>query len=569
MIQSLRIRNIVLIEHLSIDFHSGMQVLSGETGAGKSIVVDAVNLILGNRADRGLIRSGCEKASVEAVFSVAGNREAQAILDREGIEAEGETISIWREITASGRNLCRIYGIIVPLGLLKELGGQLMDIHGQHEHQFLMNPEMHMRFLDRTGDASYLAQMEKTAAACESFLAIHRQYARLRRESEQKQRRMEELTRNLQELHEADLKEGEEETLKAEQVRLMNAERISGSLRIARDSLMTGETEPGCLEKMKRAVDALDRLNAFGEDLKQLHDRCESLYYETEEIAFELSGLLEKNGLEPGQLEKTEERLEIIRKLERKYGPEISDVLKEKTRMEEEYQHLCALEDTLEETARRHKQLLGEYRQESRILSEMRRELAKTFEMRMHEELKELGMEKTVFRAAFSEPDGEKKPMPRPVGDDRMEFLISPNPGEALKPLPRIASGGELSRLMLAMKTLETENSGADCMVFDEIDTGISGRMAQAVSEKMIAISRKKQVICVTHLPQIAAAADHQFLVSKRVNGENRTETTVEELDRSGRISEVARMISGAEGSGREAEAYARIMLDAAEQMKR
>ena len=315
MIQSLRIRNIVLIEHLSIDFHSGMQVLSGETGAGKSIVVDAVNLILGNRADRGLIRSGCEKASVEAVFSVAGNREAQAILDREGI----------------GRNLCRICGIIVPLGLLKELGGQLMDIHGQHEHQFLMNPEMHMRFLDRTGDASYLAQMEKTAAACESFLAIHRQYARLRRESEQKQRRMEELTRNLQELHEADLKEGEEETLKAEQVRLMNAERISGSLRIARDSLMTGETEPGCLEKMKRAVDALDRLNAFGEDLKQLHDRCESLYYETEEIAFELSGLLEKNGLEPGQLEKTEERLEIIRKLERKYGPEISDVLKEKT----------------------------------------------------------------------------------------------------------------------------------------------------------------------------------------------------------------------------------------------
>ena len=236
--------------------------------------------------------------------------------------------------------------------------------------------------------------------------------------------------------------------------------------------------------------------------------------------------------------------------------------------MEEEFKHLCSLEDQVEETGQKHKQTLMIYRAAARTLSESRKRIAADFEKRMQEQLRDLGMEKTVFAVNFAEPrEGERKPMPRPVGDDQVSFLISPNPGEPLKPLAKIASGGELSRLMLAMKALEAEGSGVESMVFDEIDTGISGRMAQVVAEKMGTIAGSRQVICVTHLPQIAAAADDQFLVSKDVT-EGRTHTQVEKLDREGRIREVARMISGAEGSGTDAEAYARSMIEAGEKMK-
>ena len=567
MIQSLRIQNIVLIEELFIAFHPGMQVLTGETGAGKSIVVDAVNLILGGRADRGLIRSGCEKASVEAVFDVPDNKEIEAILTREGIEYDGRTVILWREITAGGRNLCRVCGVVVPAALLKELGTRLMDIHGQHEHQFLMDPEMHLRFLDRTGGEEDAALRASVAAACESFLEAHRRYARLRKENERKQRRTEELEAGLKELHAARLKPGEEESLREECLRLRNSEKIISGLRTARDALTGSEEGDSTIGRVQQASGSLNGLTGWGEKLKGLAERCEGARYELEEIAFELSGIIEESDADPQRLEKAEERLDLIRRLERKYGTDLPAVLEAQHRMEEEYQQLCGLEDEIEETAKLHKRRLAEYRQEARRLTEARKALASRFEERMKEQLADLGMEKTVFQVSFREPEGEKKPMPRPQGDDQIEFLISPNPGEPPRPLARTASGGELSRMMLALKTLESENSGVDCMVFDEIDTGISGRMAQVVAEKMRMIARKKQVICVTHLPQIAAAADAQFHVSK-AERDGRTYTSAEELDREGRIREVARMISGAEGSGEDAAVYARSMIEASEKKK-
>ncbi len=567
MIQSLEIHHIALIDELRISFHSGMQVLSGETGAGKSIVVDAVNLALGGRADRNLIRSGCEKASVEAIFDVPKSGDVRRILEREGVEYDGRTVPVFREISVSGRNICRICGVILPVNVLRELSAFLMDIHGQHEHQFLMDPAFHLSFLDRMGDGDYQSALERTAEDCEAFLKVHRLYARLRKEQTKKEQRIGAVEEALQELHAAALKAGEEETLTAECLRLRNSEKITAVLRGARENLTLGETEKSSLEKIREAGQALASLKDLGGRFTALADRCESAYYELEEVGYELHSLMEDSDRDPDRLEKAEARLDLIRRLERKYGPGIPEVLEKQKELEKEYETLCSLDDQVSETGAEHKRLLGIYRSSARELSRRRKELAAAFEEKMAGELRDLGMEKTVFRVIFAEKEGEKHPMPRPVGDDELEFMISPNPGEPLKPLARIASGGELSRLMLAIKSLEAANSGVDCMVFDEIDTGISGRMAQVVAEKMVHIARTRQVICVSHLTQIVAAADYQYLVAKEVR-EGRTYTGVRELDRSGRVEVLARMLSGAEGSGENALDYAETLLKAIEDRK-
>ncbi|MBO6092234.1 MAG: DNA repair protein RecN [Oscillospiraceae bacterium] len=567
MIQSLRIQNIVLIEDLTISFHSGMQVLSGETGAGKSIVVDAVNLVLGGRADRSLIRSGCDKAIVEAVFDVPNRSDITDILSREKIDFDGSTVSVYREMTSGGKNLCRICGIIVPVSLLKEIGCLLMDIHGQHEHQFLMSPDMHLMFLDHMGNDLYIKQLRQTAEACQDFMNTHRNYVKLRKENEQKKQRMLFLEKELHDLQQANLKQGEEERLKEQSLKLRNAEKIRTTLQAARDHITNSFAEQSSLESIKDAANALKSLSHFDNDIKKIAESCENTYYELEEIAYELNEFLERSDTDPFELEKVESRLDLIRRMERKYGESIEKVLKTQSEMESEYQKLCSLEDEIDITAQLHKQQLAAYRQQARKMTEMRKNLALTVERRMMEQLKDLGMEKTTFQIRFQNPEGEKRPLPQPAGDDKLEFMVSTNPGEPMKSLAKIASGGELSRFMLALKVLETEGNGIDCMVFDEIDTGISGRMAQVVAEKMVSISRFRQVICVTHLPQIAAAADHQFYISKHVT-DQRTYTSVKELNREERIEEVARMISGAEGSASDAEAYARSMIDASERMK-
>ena len=564
MLLSLGLRNVALIEELEIQFHKGFHVLSGETGAGKSIVVDAVNLALGGRADREIIRTGTEKARVEAVFDVPGDEGVAALLKREEIEYDGRTVTICREVSQNGRNLCRICGVMMPVGFLREMAPLLMDIHGQHEHQFLMNPEMHLSFLDRMGGEDHRSLLDRTRGACERFMEIHRKYARLVRENEKKKSRIEQLEKELEELHGAKLREGEEEELEQEAGRLRNAQKIRDTLEEAHLMLATGEREASCMEKIRAASGRLKALAPYGGRMEEMAERCESLYYELEELSFEISQAADQSDAQPGRLEAVENRMDLIRRLQRKYGETIREILQEQEKMEKEYSELCALDDQISQTGAEHKQALAEYRALARELSRSRRELAVTFEQRMKEELGQLGMGATIFRASFAE--APKKPtMPQPNGDDQMEFLISPNPGEPLKPLAKIASGGELSRLMLAIKSLEAGHRGVEAMVFDEIDTGISGRMAQVVAEKMRRIAGERQVICVTHLPQIAAAAEYQYLVHKDVVGQ-RTVTSVQELDRSGRIEEVARMISGAQGITAEAAGYAEKMISAYEQ---
>lgn len=560
MILSMRMRNIALIEELSLEFGEGLHVMTGETGAGKSIVVDAVNLVLGGRAARELIRTGTDKAWVEAVFDASGNAEVAKWAQAQALDDFDGTVTLYREITRSGRNLCRVCGVVMPLSALKDIAVLLMDVHGQHEAQFLMNSQYHLLFLDAAGGDDYQALLSRVDAAYQAFITNHRQYARLVKENEKKQYRMESLKKSLEELEKARLKLGEEETLAAEKERFRHSEKIATAVAAAHRAISANDDSETVLSRVKEAADALRSLAAFGENYVNLAQRCDSAYYELEEIGYELADLTEKGEFDPVRAEKVETRLDLIRRMERKYGETVAEVLSQQQKMQEEYDNYVSLDEQVAKTGAEHKRLLAQYRQLARQLTEARHGLANEFEKNMMAQLKDLGMGNTIFQVSFAiRPEG-KIFMPQSVGDDVIEFMISPNPGEPLKPLSKIASGGELSRLMLAIKSLEAEKGGVGTMVFDEIDTGISGRMAQVVAEKMALIARKRQVICVTHLPQIAAMAAHQFLVEKRVEGE-RTNTSVRLLSPKERISEVARMLGGADGSEGSARSHAAHML--------
>ncbi len=560
MILSMRMRNIALIEELSLEFGEGLHVMTGETGAGKSIVVDAVNLVLGGRAARELIRTGTDKAWVEAVFDASGNVEVAKWAQAQELDDFDGTVTLYREITRSGRNLCRVCGVVMPLSALKDIAVLLMDVHGQHEAQFLMNSQYHLLFLDAAGGDDYQALLSRVDAAYQAFITNHRQYARLVKENEKKQYRMESLKKSLEELEKTRLKLGEEETLVAEKERFRHSEKIATTVAAAQRAISANDDSETVLSRVKEAADALRSLAAFGENYVSLAQRCDSAYYELEEIGYELADLTEKGEFDPVRAEKVETRLDLIRRMERKYGETVAEVLSQQQKMQEEYDNYVSLDEQVAKTGAEHKRLLAQYRQLARQLTEARHGLANEFEKNMMAQLKDLGMGNTIFQVSFAiRPEG-KIFMPQSVGDDVIEFMISPNPGEPLKPLSKIASGGELSRLMLAIKSLEAEKGGVGTMVFDEIDTGISGRMAQVVAEKMALIARKRQVICVTHLPQIAAMAAHQFLVEKRVEGE-RTNTSVRLLSPKERISEVARMLGGADGSEGSAMSHAAHML--------
>ncbi len=567
MILSMRMHNIALIEDLTLEFAEGLHVLTGETGAGKSIIVDAVNLVLGGRADRELIRTGTDKAWVEAVFDAAGNKQVAAFLDAQSIEHEG-IVTLYREISRSGRNLCRVCGMVMPVAVLKEVAAMLMDVHGQHEAQFLMDPKYHLRFLDESGDEAHHLLMEQVENAYLAFIQNHRRYARLVKENEQKTYRMETLKKSLDELKKAKLKAGEEESLTQEKERFRHAEKIATAAQTAYGAISASDEGESTLAKLKSAYTALQGLSGLGEKYQSLARRCESAYYELEEMGYELADIMESGEFDPQRAEQVEARLDLIRRLERKYGESIPAILESQEQLQEEYDHFSSMDQQVAAMGQEHKKLLAAYRSLARQLTASRHALAEQFEKRMMGQLADLGMAKTVFQAAFAQKPEGKQTMPQASGDDSVEFMICPNPGEPMKPLSKIASGGELSRLMLAIKSLEAEKAGVGCMVFDEIDTGISGRMAQVVAEKMALIARNRQVLCVTHLPQIAAMAEHQFLVEKNtVDG--RTNTSVWNLDRQQRICEVARMLGGADGSEGSAMSHAAHMLEKADEMRR
>lgn len=559
MLLEISIRNIALIERLTIRFAAGMNVLSGETGAGKSIVVDSVNLALGARADREMIRSGAERAEVRAVFDACVPVVCE--MEEMGLEPpEDGVIVISRELSISGRNLCRVNGAAVSTSQLRRLTALLMDVHGQHEHQALMNPAKHLEFLEEYGDETHRQLKRKVKELYERYAALRAQVERLTLDAAERERRIDMLSFQIEEIKAVKPKPGEDERLEQKNRLYENAEKIASAVGEAYTMVYKGEGRSlSAQESLRRAMDGLRPIASIDARFETLYTRLEELYYAAQDVGAELQDIEEGMDYDPVAAGRVADRLSELKKLKRKYGPELSDVIAFRENAQRELEEMGRGDEQIRELSVQRDRAHAELEEASRQLSESRRRLGDMLSQRLVSELNDLGMGRSRFEVRFNPGRLTAE------GADEVEFMIAPNPGEPLKRLAAIASGGELSRVMLALKTIAADAGGVDAMIFDEIDTGVSGRMAQVVGEKMANIARRRQVICVTHLAQIAALADAQYIVEKMVEGE-RTGSRVRLLDEEGRVQELARLVGGA-GDPQSSLQHARNMLKAAQEI--
>ena len=563
MLIELNIHNIALIESLRIDFAEGFNVLTGETGSGKSIIVDCMNLVLGGRADRGLVRTGAEKGYVQALFDIAGREATRALCLENGIELSEDALLITREVAVNGRNTCRVNGMIVPLNLLRALSATLLDIHGQHEHQALMRPGEHVRFLDAYGGDAHQALLKRCAQIHQERSALAAELKRLIASLRESERLADMLRYQVNEINGARLKPGEEEKLQEKLQLLSNAGRIHDSVARAYQLVYQGEGRSiSAQEALQGAAAEMERIQSLSPRYQELTERLRELFYAVQDAGYELQDALDKLPNDPEMEEKLSNRLKIIDRLERKYGATVDEVIAFGKRAEEQLGSIETGDLQIAEMKERLKELDARLLAVCAEITDHRKALGEALREKVMAQLKDLGMGATRFEVALT-------PLPKPTasGMETVEFMISPNPGEPLKPLSEIASGGELSRIMLAMKAISADQEGVPSMVFDEIDTGVSGRMAQVVGEKMCAIAAGHQVLCVTHLPQIAALGTAQFLVSKSVS-DGRTETNVQRLDEQGRIREISRLVGGAQDTPSSL-MHARQMLEDAAQRRK
>ncbi len=572
MLLQLSISNLALIDAMSIDFAPGMNVMTGETGAGKSIVVDAVNLVLGERADRDLIASGKQKARVEAVFDIADNVKVKALLEELSLEGDEDTASISRELTSAGKNICRINGTVVPLQTLRQVSAQLLDIHGQHEHQLLLDSKNHIAYLDEYAADEIHPLLERCAGAYAAWRSCAQRLSRLRKSTSEREQRIDMLRFQLEELKNARLVENEEEELERQKVFYRNAGKIMAAFDEACELLDSGRgrDSSSAVELLREGVHALSPVATLDSRYEAVFARLDSLCYEVEDAVGELCSLREEMDYDEREAERVESRLDLLRRLNRKYGATTQEMIRYRDRIAAEL-------DELEDSDEAMERLEKEYRQSGRALQEIcalltqaRQAAARRFEQSIEAQLYDLGMKNARLSMDFApmEPGERLSDRFSAQGADRIEMMFCANLGQPMKPLARVASGGELSRIMLALKNLSAQKPGIPrSMVFDEIDTGISGRMAQVVSEKMSQIGDHHQVICVTHLPQIAAMADEQFLV-KKSDEDGVTRTQVIHLDRLARAQEIARMVGGAACESESSIRHAMTMLDEADARK-
>ncbi len=533
MLQLLHIENIAVIEEADITFDEGFNALTGETGAGKSIVIDAMGAVLGQRTSRDLIRTGAAKAFVSAMFSGV---PPLPVLEECGMEAEDGELLLQREIYADGKNACRVGGRPVTVAQLRRIGGALLNIHGQHDGQQLLDEEQHGAYLDSFGRVE--EELGAYAACYEAMEATRKRLKSLQMDEAEKERRMDSLTFQIQELEKAQLKPGEEEALLQRRNLLRNSEKFMSAVQGAVWSLTGGDDGGGAVSELREAAGAVSGVKGLDDRFGQLHERLENLYSEAYDVAETLRDLQDSFDFSPQELDELEGRADLLYRLKKKYGPTVEDMLAYLEKCREELDQIAFAADT---TARLQKQLekeRGRAMKAARALSEARKAAAKQLEERIQEELRQLDMPKVRFAICFEEKE------PDALGIDVVRFLMSANVGEELRPINKVASGGELARIMLALKNVLAENELIGTLVFDEVDTGVSGRAAQKVAEKLAQVSRRKQVLCVTHLPQLAAMADTHFSVEKGER-EGRTYTRVLRLDRERRKEELARLTGG------------------------
>ncbi len=536
MLSKLKIKNIALIEQLNISLSEGLNVLTGETGAGKSIIIDSVNLVLGERADRDLIRTGTQFASVEAWFCGAGEYVGD-ILAEQQIE-EWDELVLSRELSVSGKNVCRVNGTLTTLSVLKRISDRLVDIHGQHEHQSLLNEKNHMDLLD--GFDGRIDEYKKAVAnAYENHSETLKRLRSLTGNDDDRQKRIDILKFQIDEITKANIARDEEQELNMQKARLNSSERIMEALNSSYDALYRAEPQ-NALYSLRESAKRLESISDVDAVFEEMALRINDAYYAIEEVASKIRNEIETNYFDADSLEKIEERLYFIAGLKRKYNdPTINGVYISAAK--QELYDLMQSEDIVEQLLRNEAELKAELYNRSVQLSKIRRETAKLFSAVVVGQLSELGMNDADFSVQFDDIDVIENSSFTKNGMDSPRFYISANKGEPKKPLRKVASGGEVSRIMLALKNIAANKGGIPTMIFDEIDSGISGRIAKAVAEKLVNISRKRQVICVTHLAAIASMADCHFAVQKH-SDEKATRSNLLKLGYDERIAEIARL---------------------------
>ena len=536
MLSLLHIENIALIEAADIQFDPGFNVLTGETGAGKSIVVDSISAVLGERTSRELIRTGAKSALVHAVF--AGVPKLDWLAEN-GI-AQQEELLLQREIQTDGRNSCRVNGKLVTVTQLRELGRQLLNIHGQHDGQQLLDPACHLGYLDRFGHTQPI--LEEYQKVFRELYALRRQISALEMDEAERSRRVDTLTYQIKELERAELKPGEDEELDQRKKLLRSSGKLMDAVKAAEYALHGDENAQGALSLVMDAENEIRGVARYSEQMSALAETLAQLRSLADDAAERLRDVGEDLNFSPEELDELESRLDTLYRLKKKYGATVSDMLEYLERCRKELDQIQFADDTIAQLEKQQEKLRKEALEKAEVLSKARKTAAALLERRVQEELSQLDMPKVRFKAEFSAKAGEWGL--DETGQDEVQFLMSANVGEALKPIQKVASGGELARIMLALKNVLAEDDGIGSLVFDEVDTGVSGRAAQKVAEKMSQVARHKQVLCVTHLPQIAAMADTHFSVEKGER-DGRTFTRVNRLEQVARQRELARLIGG------------------------
>ncbi|HHY03627.1 MAG TPA: DNA repair protein RecN [Thermoanaerobacterales bacterium] len=573
MLLKLYIKNFALIDELDLTFKNGLNVLTGETGAGKSIIIDAISMIIGERASSEYIRSGTESAEITALFDY-NNEQINIILSENGIESDGDNIIISRQLTEQGKNYCRLNGKIVPVFLLKKISEHLVDIHGQHQHQSLFHSKNHLKILDSLGTEELIEYKKTVNQLYREYLYLNRQLKDALKKYHEIEKQKETIKFELDEIEKANMRPGEDKELKEKSEILQNAEKIYNALEIGYSLLYRGNEMPSIIDNLNRLIICLEDIKDCFKPINPSLDFFKNLLFELEDHASTLRNYKEKIDFNPQELDKLEARMTTIDRLKAKYNMSIDDLLNYKEQIETKLAHVLNVDEEILKLKNKLKKVSSELVNYANKLTNSRKKVAKKLENDIAKELNELGMKNIKFFVNISriqEADGllvnDKKYKITNDGFDIVDFLISTNPGEPLKPLAKIVSGGEASRIMLALKNILAKVDNIPCLIFDEIDAGIGGRTAQIVGEKLAKVARTHQVLCVTHSPQIASMGDYHFLIKKQTS-KNKTTTTVNQVTGKNRIRELARMLSGAEITEKTLK-HAEEMLQLADQLKK
>lgn len=555
MLTRLQVTNIALIDKSDIAFDAGFSVLTGETGAGKSILIESVGFVLGERASRESIRTGADKASVEATFLLSQDSPVRAYLKEQQLDC-GDELVLYRELSASGRNVCRVNGVLVSTGELKAVGDLLVDLHGQHAHQSLLNPETHLQLIDAYAKSDADGLKTRMEEARQAALQAERDLNTLKNGLRERERRIDAIRYQMQEIDAVSPIDGEEEQLEADRLRMRNAETIVEGLNAAYDALFA---EGGALSTLTDARDALNRIGEYDETYRKLSERTDEAYYSLEDVAYELRDGRDAFRFDPDLLEQTESRLAAIQNLKRKYGATIAEVLAYRDQIGNEYRILNDGENQIEALEQAYRSAVERFGELAKTLSKRRKAAAEKLMRETIAELNGMGMPHAAMETEFTAIPKEQL---SEAGVDAAAFLLSANRGEPVKPLIKVASGGEMSRIMLAMKAALSDADRIETLIFDEIDTGISGMVANAVAEKMHALARKHQVLCVTHLPQIAAYADTQY-VAYKYSDADKTHSVTRRLTETERPKEIARIMGSDENDAAAMEHAKRLLQSA------